>query len=161
MIIPQFRRGNGWIFSFYRMRKSTESKWEGTSHFRRMCVLPWPGLVITKLHSTRNFLLLTLVRLSVCLFPPFPMWWRPVLSGLSHISPVCLISLVLSLPMSFYQRIMRVCVSFHLVNADDSAPTQILISFAQLFFASWVGGTNISRTARTKRSLPRIKVYQS
>lgn len=46
------------------------------------------------------------------------MWRRPVLSGLSHFfsifSPVCLIFFFfpLLLSMSFYQRVMRVCVHF-------------------------------------------------
>lgn len=87
------------------------------------------------------------MRLSVCLFPPFPMWWRPVLSGLSHI----FLSLSLSrlfdfthslLPMSFYQRIMSACVSFHLVNADDSAPTPIFIFKWRSFIFGLLGGWN-------------------
>jgi hypothetical protein len=75
------------------------------------------------------------------------MWWRPVLSGLSHI----FLSLSLSrlfdfthslLPMSFYQRIMSACVSFHLVNADDSAPTPIFIFKWRSFIFGLLGGWN-------------------
>lgn len=46
------------------------------------------------------------------------------------------------LPMSFYQRIMSACVSFHLVNADDSAPTPIFIFKWRSFIFGPLGGWN-------------------
>ena len=100
---------------------------EGFSHFSLHVRVVMDLSCIAKLHSTRH-LFITIIntvvlRLSCMSVPPIahvvaPCFVWPFLTSLSLSSPVCLISL----PMSFYQRIMRVCVSFHFVNADDSVP---------------------------------------
>ena len=101
---------------------------EGFSHFSLHVRVVMDLSCIAKLHSTRH-LFITIIntvvlRLSCMSVPPIahvvaPCFVWPFLTSLSLSSPVCLISL----PMSFYQRIMRVCVSVSIfVNADDSVP---------------------------------------
>jgi hypothetical protein len=113
-----------------------------------MCVLPWPGLVITKLHSTSNFFFFIINSCAtVCMsVPPIPHVVAPCFVWpFSHLSlslPSVWFHSFSLLPMSFYQRIMSACVSFHLVNADDSAPTPIFIFKWRSFIFGLLGGWN-------------------